>query len=259
MMADPKHPSKCAKPATSVHLNYKVPPFKKHEVNEIKFHNKVNVTHSSNQTYFSAIQFWPCGYCGIQQRSSPDDKIAIFSLWNDGENNVQLVESGSDVKVKPFGGEGTGLKSTRHLAWCQGEDIGFTVTVNHNEADDMYTVRCDVEFRSQSIHMATFQRKGAPQSSSNPFVSFVEDYNRCDGAYGMTKPRACTFTETHCIINGTRYDLTQAIFTKCQSGYDAHGNDRCTGGVNDSGAFYLTTGNAEPLDNVRCHGTLCEF
>lgn len=111
-------------PATSVRLTYQMPkPSSELRcVKCLKLGHSVTVEESHNQTYFSLIQFYPGGYCGIQQRGSVNDKIAIFSVWHDEKScqKVQLIEQGAEVEVQPFGGEGEGLKSTRPLKWNTG-------------------------------------------------------------------------------------------------------------------------------------------
>ena len=106
-----------AKPATSVHLSYTMPQFTAGEVKSAEFHNQVKVEQSAKCTYFSVIQFYNGGYCGIQQRES--DKIAIFSLWNDdqGKHDAELVSKHQRAIVEPFGGEGTGLKCICPFPW----------------------------------------------------------------------------------------------------------------------------------------------
>lgn len=240
----------CPKPATSVHLTFKLPKFEKNSVEEVKFRNTVNVIHAENRTYYSVIHFHG-GYCGIQQRTSEDDRAAIFSLWNEGENLASLVEKGDGVTVEPFGGEGTGLKSTRPLPWVVGEDVSFTVTTSRC-GDDVYRVRCDIDFRGTTIFMATFQRTS--HYPMQKFQSFVEDYYRREGATGMFQPRSCTFTDTHCIVDGTRHDLVEAKFSKVSHGKDVHGNDRCHGGIDESNSFFLHTGHHEPISDACDHG-----
>jgi hypothetical protein len=104
-----------------VHLSYKMPKSSTElrNVKCVKLGHSVTVEQSHTQTYFALIQFCPGGYCGIQQRVSDDDKIAIFSVWHDDDSGekVQLVEHGDSVQVTPFGGEGEGLKSIRPLNW----------------------------------------------------------------------------------------------------------------------------------------------
>ena len=106
-----------AKPATSVHLLYNMPQFSSGEVKSAEFHNEVKVERSAKYTYFSVIQFYNGGYCGIQQRES--DKIAIFSLWHDdkGKHDAELVSKHERATVEPFGGEGTGLKCICPFPW----------------------------------------------------------------------------------------------------------------------------------------------
>ncbi len=114
----------------------------------------------ANVKFFAVLtacvfQFWPGGYCGLQQRET--DRITIFSLWDadadtdacantssnratdaradgnadaptdahasqdaasrGGTHRATLVCSDPEANVEPFGGEGTGLKCIRPLPW----------------------------------------------------------------------------------------------------------------------------------------------
>ena len=80
-----------AKLATSVHLLYTMPQFSAGEVKSAEFYNEVKVEQSTKFTYFSVIQFYNGGYCGIQQRES--DKIAIFSLWHDDKGKHDALST----------------------------------------------------------------------------------------------------------------------------------------------------------------------
>jgi len=117
------------RPATSVHLNYTLPRCDFSKVQNIVLYNEKKKKKSYNCTYFCVLQFWPAGYCGLQQCEGVDDKIAIFSIW-DGNSKVKSIDVAADAKVQKFGGEGNGLKCTKSLKWAIGETIGFTVTAN---------------------------------------------------------------------------------------------------------------------------------
>merc|ERR1711892_1314144 len=109
------------KPATSCHLKYPLPA----EVELTSFWQlecSVVVRSSSPASYFCVVGWGPAGYSGIQEVDN-DRKVAIFSMWNQGDNRVTLVSKGDSVAVDDFGGEGTGLKTMRDLEWSEGEEV----------------------------------------------------------------------------------------------------------------------------------------
>jgi len=188
----------------------------------------------------------------MQQCSSPTDKILIYSVWDDGDNKVQLVDKGDGVVVQPFGGEGTGLKATLGLSWCNGEDVQFTVTTKRM-ADSTFNISCDVVYRGSTIHIATYNRGGVYPMQL--FQAFLEDYNRSDDATGMLVPRVAKYFEPWCEIDGQRSDVTNANVSKVTTGLDAAGITRCIGGVDEDGDFFLHTGNPEELKCVCSYNT----
>ena len=70
MVKDKTYKMSEAKPATSVHLLHVMPKFRAQDATEIEFHNEVKVEKSTKCTYFSVIQFYYGGYCGIQEREN---------------------------------------------------------------------------------------------------------------------------------------------------------------------------------------------
>lgn len=247
---------KTPKPATSVHLNYQLPPWKPKQgsISRVVFHNEVTVTQSHNQTYFAAIQFHhPVGYCGIQQRNSEHDKIAIFSVWNSEQHKVKLKVAGHGVTVQPFGGEGEGLKSTCPLSWSLLEKVAFTVTVEEN-SPCVFIIRCDVHFRGKDLHMATYSLCDENEKKYH-FVSFVEDWNRSPGAKGMSWRREGHFSGAYFEANGSYQTLTKATFSKVMHGSDKYGCDRCSAHT-ENGKFVLHTGNKVCLEECCPYGQL---
>ena len=50
----------------------------------------------------------PAGYSGIQEVTD-NRRVAIFSMWNDGDHRVELVEQGEEVEIDNFGGKNSEL------------------------------------------------------------------------------------------------------------------------------------------------------
>ena len=112
----------------SVHLGYKAP-------KGTEFYNELTVEESAEGTYFMACGF-RMGYFGIQEQSN-GRKVVIFSVWDPGgqddpntvedEKRVRVLHHDPDVKVKRFGGEGTGGQSFFEYKWEVGERYRFKV------------------------------------------------------------------------------------------------------------------------------------
>ena len=103
------------KACRSVHLWYSVDqPSQPAETN--LFYNEITVEKSAPGTYFMACGF-QMGYFGIQQLAN-GKKVVLFSVWEPGRGNdpnatpeqrrVKAMKVGNNVRVKRFGGEGTG-------------------------------------------------------------------------------------------------------------------------------------------------------
>src|ERR1043165_2090324 len=115
--------------ARAVHLGYTAP---EGDV----FYNEMVVEQSVNGSYFMVCG-WDTGYFGIQQLNSPTNKVAIFSVWdpdkgNDpkavkNEDRVENLFAGEGVRIKRFGGEGTGGQSMAPFAWKIGQTNRFAI------------------------------------------------------------------------------------------------------------------------------------
>ena len=88
------------------------------------------------------------------------------------------------MEVSDFGGEGTGLKSMKDVCWAEGEVVTFTVTGSLSGDDGAWTCGCWFSHHGVRHHMATFRRRGDRPLSGTGFYSFVEDWDRCQGAEG---------------------------------------------------------------------------
>ena len=96
--------------ARSVHLGYKAPA-------ATFFYNEMVIQESVDGSYFMACG-WNTGYFGLQQLTGQTNKVVIFSVWDTAkgddpqavkaEDRVEVLEEGVGVRIKRFGGEGTG-------------------------------------------------------------------------------------------------------------------------------------------------------
>ncbi len=124
--ADAPKPPRAAR---SVHLGFPAP-------DAALFYNEMVVAESVNGSYFMACG-WNTGYFGLQQLGSPTNKVVIFSVWDPTkgdnpnavkpEDRVELLHEGEGdgVRIRRFGGEGTGGQCMAPFAWKIGELKGF--------------------------------------------------------------------------------------------------------------------------------------
>ncbi|MFM7102454.1 MAG: DUF3472 domain-containing protein, partial [Verrucomicrobiota bacterium] len=124
--ADPAPPPRAAR---SVHLGYPAPE------GEL-FHTEMTIEQSVNGSYFMACG-WNTGYFGLQQLNHPTNTVVIFSVWDPTagddpsavktEDRVELLHEGEGVRIKRFGGEGTGGQCLAPFPWRVGETHRFLV------------------------------------------------------------------------------------------------------------------------------------
>ena len=155
-------------------------------VEAVAFYNEVIVEESTRGTYFMACGFSK-GYFGIQELYN-GKKIVLFSVWEPGKQNnpnatpqerrVKTIASGKGVRVKRFGGEGTGGQSFYDYAWKVGEIVRFVVFAKPELPDrTQYAGYVYIPNENRWQHMATFSTL-ANGHLLRGFYSFVEDFLR---------------------------------------------------------------------------------
>ena len=148
-------------------------------------------------SYFAVCGFSK-GYFGIQELGS-GKKVAIFSVWEPGKQNnpnatpeqrrVKAIASGDGVRVKRFGGEGTGGQSFYDYDWKVGESVRFAVFAKSDGQDrTQYAGYIYVPEEHRWQHMATFSTL-ANGHLLRGYYSFVEDFRR-DGESARIVHRA---------------------------------------------------------------------
>src|SRR5260370_29989444 len=93
------------------------------------FYNELVVEQSTPGSFFTACGF-SHGYFGMQELAD-GKKVVLFSVWDPGSQNdpksvaerdrVEIVYKADDVRVKRFGGEGTGGQRFFGFPWKIGE------------------------------------------------------------------------------------------------------------------------------------------
>jgi hypothetical protein len=106
------------------------------------FYVEATVEQSTPGTYVSAIG-WSGGYFGVQELRD-GKKVAIFSVWDPTkgddpkavkpEERVELLHEGEGVRIKRFGGEGTGGQCMVDFPWVVGETVRFLVRAEVHDA-----------------------------------------------------------------------------------------------------------------------------
>jgi hypothetical protein len=227
--------------ARSVHLSFPAPEGE-------FFYNEVVVEQSVNGSYFMACG-WNTGYFGIQQLDSPDKRVVIFSVWDPAkgddpnvvktEERVEVLHEGEGVRIKRFGGEGTGGQCMAPFAWKVGETNRFLIRGEVQEKKTAYTAWIWRPDRSDWWKLATFRTRtdGKPLSG---YYSFIEDFRR-DGRSVHELRRARFGRGWVKTTKGDWVALTRARFTA--SGAEWESKDNIDAGIAD-GSFYLATGGA---------------
>ncbi len=225
--------------ARSVHLGYPA-------ADSEWFYNEVVVEQSVNGSYFMACG-WSTGYFGIQQLDRPDDKVVIFSVWDpttgddpksvQPEDRVELLAQGEGVRIRRFGGEGTGGQCMAPLAWKIGETNRFLLRGEVQDRKTAYTAWVFRNDTRQWWKLATFRTRTGGQPLKG-YYSFIEDFRR-DGQ-SVHDVRRARFGHGWIRPAGGKWlALAQARFTASNAEWESKEN--IDAGAAD-GWFYLATG-----------------
>jgi len=225
--------------ARSVHLVYPAP-------DGLLFYNEVLVEKSVNGSYFMACG-WNTGYFGIQQLGNPDDKVVLFSVWDPAkgddpnavktEARVEVLYQGEDVRIKRFGGEGTGGQCMWKHNWHIGEINQFIIQAKIEDQKTSYTAWFQSPDVQKWKQLATF-RIPLTASPLRGYYSFIEDFRR-DGQSVKELRRARFGNGWVKNMEGTWLPLKKARFTASNAEWESKEN--IDAGAEDSW-FFLATG-----------------
>lgn len=236
--------------ARSVHLGYPAP-------DATAFYQELTIQESTPGSYFMAAG-WNTGYFGIQELSD-GRKVILFSVWDptagDDPSAVRLEErvaclySAPDVRIRRFGGEGTGGQCLGDFDWKVGETYRFVVSATADGDKTAYAGHVWLNDSRQWKHLVTFQVRTGGQHLRGLY-SFVEDFRR-DGR-SVHDLRHAKFGNGWVLTAAGKWQpLTKARFTA--SGADWEAKDNIDAGV-DNGCFYLATGGqtkmSRPLNSL---------
>ena len=212
-----------------------------------EFYNEMIVDESTKGSYFAACA-WNTGYFGIQELGD-GSKVAIFSVWDptigddpdavSAEERVELLHKGDDVRIKRFGGEGTGGQCMMGFDWQIGQLNRLLVRVTRKNGKTAYEGHLWIPSSKNWKHLVTFRTRTGDKAF-NGFYSFVEDFRR-DGA-SVHETRSARFSNSWSRTEhgGHWLSLRRARFTA--SGADWESKDNIDGYLDDTGWFHLRTG-----------------
>lgn len=236
--------------ARSVHLSYPAP-------NAVVFYNEMAVEQSTPGSYFMAAG-WNPGYFGIQEL---DDgrKVIIFSVWDPtagddpsvvkSEDRVECLHQAPDVRIRRFGGEGTGGQCMGKFDWQIGSTYRFVVTGTVEGPKTAYGGYVWLEASKEWKHLVTFRTRSGGRPLKGLY-SFIEDFRR-DGKSVHDVRRARFGNGWVKTGEGQWQPLNRARFTA--SGAEWESKDNINAGL-DKGLFFLATGgdtkNTLPLKSL---------
>ncbi len=209
------------------------------------FYLEMAVDRSSAGSYFMACG-WNTGYYGIQELGN-GRKVAIFSVWDPSkgddanavklEDRVELLHQGDGVRIRRFGGEGTGGQCMTDFDWKLGGTNRFLVTATVQSHKTAYAGYLWLPDRKEWKHLVTFRTRTGGQPLRGLY-SFVEDFRR-DGQSVHDVRRARYFNGWVKTTATGWTALAKARFTA--SGAKWESKENIDAGV-EAGQFYLATG-----------------
>lgn len=170
----------------SVHLGYP-------QATGVAFYNTCRPITSAPGTYF-CVCGWDAGYYGIQELGN-GNKLALFSIWDSEKNDpnaapeaerVRTEHVDPRVRVKRFGGEGSGGQSFFPLKWELNDTCRFIVSMSHNEGRAHYTNWIFEPEAGKWTKLVTFSVP-SKRTQMRGLYSFVEDFQRDRKSASLTR------------------------------------------------------------------------
>ena len=223
----------------SVHLQYKAP-------EGAAFYNELTIDRSAPGSYFMACGF-SRGYFGLQELAD-GKKLAIFSVWDSGDQNdpdatpesqrVKLLFQGEGVRVGRFGNEGTGGQSFFDYDWKPGETYGLLVAARLAGERTEYAACLYLPETRRWKHLATFSTPTRGERLQG-YYAFIEDFRR--NRVSATQERTARFGAGWIQTLDRRWlPLTEAKFTA-----DANPAANIDAGLREDRFFLATGGKTE--------------
>lgn len=176
--ADPSPAKTKPRAARSVHWGWPAPEAQ-------IFTTAMIVDESTPGSYFMACG-WDTGYFGIQELAD-GRKVIIFSVWDPTQgDDPSKVEAGERVeclfsdpamRIRRFGGEGTGGQCMGDFSWAIGETNRFLVQASPESGKTSYSGFVYANAENRWRKLVTFRTRTTGQQLRGLY-SFVEDFRR---------------------------------------------------------------------------------
>lgn len=208
------------------------------------FYLEVTVEKSTPGSYFMACGFRQ-GYFGIQELAG-GKKVVLFSVWDPTKGDdpervprdrVEVIHRAEDVRVRRFGGEGTGVQSFFDYDWRTGETYKFCVRASREGQKTAFAAYFWISEKKSWKHLATFRTKTGGKGLEGLY-SFVEDFRR-DSKSAREVRRAVFGNVWTLDEEGKWHAVREARFTASEAPWEA--KETIDAGVK-GGRFYLQTG-----------------
>ncbi|MEY2880957.1 MAG: hypothetical protein RLZZ15_3337, partial [Verrucomicrobiota bacterium] len=176
-----------ARAARSVHLQWTAP-------EAAAFYVEAVVERTTLGSYFM-LAGWSGGYFGVQEVAD-GRRVAIFSVWDPTkgddpkavrpEDRVELLHEGEGVRIRRFGGEGTGGQCMVDFPWAVGDTVRVLVRAEaHGAAGAAESANAKTAYAGWIFdpragawrHLVTFRTRNAGKLLRGLY-SFVEDFRR---------------------------------------------------------------------------------
>jgi hypothetical protein len=170
--------SQAPRAARSVHWSWPAPDAE-------LFHNSMVIDLSVPGSYFMAAG-WNTGYFGLQELGN-GKKVIIFSVWDptqgDDPNSVapservECLYNDPAMRIRRFGGEGTGGQCMGDFEWKLGETNRFLVRATPDGTKTAYSGFVFDDIKQEWRKLVTFRTRTGGQPLKGLY-SFVEDFRR---------------------------------------------------------------------------------
>jgi hypothetical protein len=232
--------SKSPRAARSVHWSWPAPD------GEI-FYNTMVVDESVPGSYFMACG-WNTGYFGIQELADRK-KVIIFSVWDptkgddpnavNSEERVECLYNDPAMRIRRFGGEGTGGQCMGDFDWKIGQTNRFLVRAIPDGTKTAYSGFVYDVAKKEWRKLVTFRTRTGGLALKG-FYSFVEDFRRDRKSAEQT--RKARFTDGWVkTVKGEWVPLNRARFSASSAEWEAR--DTINAGL-EQNWFFLQTGGA---------------
>merc|ERR1711971_1356863 len=225
----------------------------------------IEVTHSTNGTYFMTVGFFPDGgYSGIQQTPDtspqipvPSGKSFLFSLWNTDRDNATVDEVNKEANLggkrgvfhEGFGGEGTGQKTMTDYPWSIGDTSTIVIRGSRPsvESTDWCVTSGLAPPGQDEVFLAGLCRKSPNNLLRGKISVCVEDFfaPKCSQLVpgqpmNFKVQRAAIYSNWKVFVDGKKVETYAPRFSvNTHNGYARGLTDA---GMLGQNAFYLSTG-----------------